>query len=132
MAGGVRPDLGAYLERMTSEPFIDGATDCILSVADWIALHGYPDPATPFRGRYSTPLGRARIVRREGGLQAIMSDGAERSGLSETTTPIPGDVGLVRLCDLEIAAICLGKRWAAKGAGLVVGEPEEILKAWRV
>jgi len=132
MAGAQVADLGRFLERMTSEPFVDGATDCILTVSDWIVLNGHPDPAEPFRGRYRTALGRERILRREGGLLSLMQRGADRASLQQTASPRPGDVGLVSMSGLELAAICLGARWAAKGLGVVVAEPEEIIRAWRV
>lgn len=132
MAGAQVADLGRFLERMTSEPFVDGATDCILTVSDWIVLSGHPDPAEPFRRRYRTVLGRERILRGEGGLLALMQRGADRASLQQTVSPRPGDVGLVSMAGLELAAICLGARWAAKGLGVVVAEPEEIIRAWRV
>lgn len=132
MAGAQVTDLGRFLERMTSEPFVDGATDCILTVSDWIVINGHLDPAEPFRGRYRNALGRERIVRREGGLLALMQRGAERVSLQQTASPQPGDVGLVSMSGVELAAICLGARWAAKGPGVVVAEPEKIIRAWRV
>ena len=123
--------LEQFLEDMARRPFRDGAADCILTVADWIVLNGHPDPAAPFRGRYRTALGRERIVRREGGMLSVMEAGAARAGLEATEGPLRGDVGLVRMGDHTLAAICLNRLWAAKGPGVVVG-PAEVLKAWRV
>ncbi|HWW11378.1 MAG TPA: hypothetical protein VN018_02595, partial [Brevundimonas sp.] len=62
--------LDDYLETMARRPFGDGEADCILTVADWIVLRGHPDPAESYRGRYSTALGRERLLRRLGGLLA--------------------------------------------------------------
>ena len=123
--------LDRFLDDMARRPFADGEADCILTVADWVVLNGHPDPAAPFRGRYRTALGRERIVRREGGMLAVMEAGAARAGLEATENPLRGDVGLVRMADRTVAAICLNRLWAAKGAGVVVG-PAEVLKAWRV
>lgn len=116
---------------MARQPFRDGETDCVLTVADWVVLNGRPDPAAPFRGRYRTALGRERIVRREGGMLAVMDAGAERAGLQPTENPLRGDVGLVEMAGHRLAAICTGALWAAKGEGLTVGA-SEVLKAWRV
>lgn len=124
--------LDAFLETMACRPFDDGKTDCILTVADWIVLNGHPDPAEPYRGRYSTALGRERLQRRLGGLRAVMDAGAFRSGLSCVRRAKRGDVGLIRSNGEELAAICLGRLWAAQGAGLMVARPQRILKAWRV
>lgn len=123
--------LERFLDDMARRPFADGTNDCVLTVADWVLANGHPDPAAPFRGRYRTALGRERIVRREGGMLAVMEAGAARAGLVATDNPLRGDVGLVRMGNWTVAAICLGGFWAAKGEGLTVG-PAEVLKAWRV
>lgn len=129
---GAGVDLSAFLEDLSRQPFVDGAADCVLSVADWIVLSGHPDPAQPYRGRYRTALGRQRLIRQSGGLHVLMSEGAARAGLTETTTPVRGDVGLIVAHGQTVAAICLGERWAIKGDGLVVAPAERILMAWRV
>lgn len=125
-------DLGAFLERMTVEPFVDGASDCILTVADWIVLNGRPDPAEPYRGRYSTVRQRRKLIAEACGIHALMAGGAIRSGLKWTEQPQRGDVGLIRIGRQKIAAICLGERWAMKGDGLVVAAADEVLMAWSI
>ena len=129
---GAGVDLSAFLDDLARQPFVDGAADCVLSVADWIVLRGHPDPAAPYRGRYRTALGRQRLIRKSGGLAALMSEGAARAGLIETTNPVRGDVGLIVAHGQTVAAICLGERWAIKGDGLVVAPAERLLMAWRV
>ncbi|WP_341020666.1 DUF6950 family protein [Brevundimonas diminuta] len=125
-------ELGAFLERMTAERFVDGTSDCILTVADWIVLNGYPDPAEPYRGRYSTARERRRLIAEACGIHALMAGGAIRSGLKWTEQPQRGDVGLIRIGRRKIAAICLGERWATKGDGLVVAAADEVLMAWSI
>lgn len=124
--------LAAFLDDMARRPFADGTADCVLTVADWVVQNGRPDPAQPYRGRYRTALGRERIVRRDGGLLAVMEAGASRAGLTATEDPATGDVGLIVCKGQSVAAICLGDRWAMKGAGLVVSPADEVLMAWRV
>lgn len=124
--------LAEFLDHAAAEPFADGTADCVLMVSDWVVECGHPDPAAPFRGRYRTALGRERIVRREGGMLAVMRGGARRAGLAEAERPVPGDVGLVEMNGLTLAAICTGLQWAAKGQGLIVSPAEHVLGAWRV
>ncbi|WP_292051629.1 MULTISPECIES: DUF6950 family protein [unclassified Brevundimonas] len=125
--------LDRFLERMAATPFEDGVCDCVLNVADWIMACGCPDPAEPWRGRYRTALGRERLLKRNGGLQAVVEAGAERAGLFTCANPVRGDVGLVRIYDQTFAAICLGRGWAIKSSrGLTVVRPETVIKAWRV
>ena len=126
--------LDAFLETVAASPFADGERDCALTVADWVgAATGSPDPAAHLRGRYRTALGRERLLKRLGGLEAVMVDCARRAGLTEVANPVRGDVGLIRLNGLSIAAICLGERWAIKSdRGLTVEPADEVLRAWRV
>lgn len=124
--------LDNFLDDLARQPFIDGAADCVLSVADWIVLRGHRDPAEPYRGRYRTALGRQRLIRKSGGLPALMSEGAARADLIKTTNPVRGDVGLIVAHGQTVAAICLGERWAIKGDGLVVAPAERVLMAWEV
>ena len=123
--------LDQFLETVAANPFSDGERDCILTVADWVQAKGHPDPAEPFRGTYSTALGRERLLIRLGGIKKAMIDGAVRSGLPSVRRPRREDVGLVLHDGQHLAAICLGKLWAAKGQGLVAFKPKRILKAWR-
>lgn len=125
--------LDAFLENMAASAFEDGVTDCVLTVADWIVVCGYPDPAKPYRGRYRTALGRERILRNDGGLEAVVEAGAERSGLFVCANPVRGDVGLIEVFEARFAAICLGRGWAIKSrCGLTVVRPDRIVKAWSV
>jgi hypothetical protein len=125
--------LDQFLETMAATPFVDGQSDCALTIADWVmAATGCPDPAHDLRGEYSSALGRERLLMRRGGLKAVMQVCADRAGLAATRTPRRGDIGLVVMNGQRLAAICLGKQWAAKGAGLVVGAPSRVVKAWRV
>ena len=128
----VRVDLDAFLERMASTPFSDGVEDCVLTMADWVVLNGHPDPAADYRNRFHTALGCARFIKRSGGLQAVMAQGAARSGLPATASPVRGDIGLVTVRGVEVAALCLGSRWAFKSrAGLLV-DSADVLFAWSV
>ena len=124
--------LDAFLETMAATPFVDGSTDCALTVAGWVVACGHEDPAADLRGRYRTALGRERLLRRLGGLDQVMSDRLARVGLALTANPVRRDVGLVEVNGRPLAAICLGEAWAAKAEGLWVGTPDAVLKAWRV
>lgn len=125
--------LDQFLEDMARQPFVDGERDCALTVADWVVrATGCADPAAHLRGRYRTPIGRARILNRLGGLEAVMAAAAANAGLSETPTPKRGDVGLIRIGKRQFAAICLGRHWAVKGQGVEVMPADTVIRAWRV
>lgn len=132
--------LAAFLDTMAASPFEDGAADCGLTVADWVMVAtDCPDPAHDVRGRYRTALGRERMVRRAGGLVALVERCANRASLPETDSPFSNDIGVIRVGDQTLAGICLGTgwagcvRWALKTReGLSVVPSDEVLRAWRV
>lgn len=122
-----------FLETMAATPFADGASDCALTVADWVmTARSCPDPALGLRGQYRSAAERDALLKSIGGLKAAMTAAAARAGLKTTRQPRRGDVGLVTLSGRMLAGICLGRSWAAKGDGLVVEIPRRVLKAWRV
>jgi hypothetical protein len=126
--------LDDFVEDMARRPFRDGSADCALTVADWVILAtGCADPAADLRGRYRTPLGRERLLRRRGGLLAVITVCAARAGLDETQDPTRGDIGLIEVAGQPLAAICLGLRWAIKSSHGVTVEPAgRVVRAWRV
>ena len=126
--------LDAFLERMAAAPFVDGKADCALTVADWVMVAtGCDDPAAELRGRYSTALGRERVLKRKGGLHAVMAEAAIRAGLRPATNAVRGDVGTLRHRGQILAGICLGDRWAVKSSrGLDALKPDDIIFAWSV
>lgn len=127
--------LQAFLDRATRTPFAYGEDDCCLWLADWLVWLGWPDPAADLRGRYRTALGCARVLRREGGVLAVVGRCAAVAGLARTDAPVAGDVGVVRAQtdrgETLVGALCVGRRWAMRGEGLVVALAPPIA-AWSV
>lgn len=127
--------LDAFLDRATRTPFAYGTDDCCLWLADWLVALGQPDPAAHLRGRYRTALGCARVLRREGGVAAVVQACAETAGLARTYAPLAGDVGVVLAAtdrgEHLVGALCVGRRWAMRGEGLVVAVAPMIC-AWSV
>lgn len=127
--------LAGFLDRAARTPFAYGADDCCLWLADWLVALGRPDPAAHLRGRYRTALGCARVLKREGGVLAVVGACAEAAGLVRTHAPRLGDVGVVTELtargEQRVGGICLGPRWAMRGEGLVVATASPIA-AWSV
>lgn len=125
--------LEVFLERIACRTFDDGTADCGLALADWVMeARGCTDPAAHLRGRYSTPLGRHRLLRRLGGMEAVVAGCAANAGLDEAPEPQRGDVGVIEHGGRQYGAICLGERWALQGDGLVTLVPDRVVRAWRV
>lgn len=126
--------LDQFLDRASAEPFVDGKADCALMVADWVMVAmGVPDPAIEFRGKYASAFGRERLLRRLGGLSAVMGRQAAVLGVREASEAISGDVGVIRLGKQTLAGIFTGRLWAVKSSrGVDALMPDDVLIAWRV
>ncbi|MBI1682394.1 DUF6950 family protein [Caulobacter hibisci] len=129
--------LAVYLAWAARQPFsYERGWDCASGlVARWVEQERGTDPAAPWRGRYSTALGCARLVRREGGMHAIMGFGLAAVGLARTETPQVGDVGLVMQVTPAgpepVAAIRTRRRWVMLTAtGLRASIRARCIAAW--
>lgn len=138
---GKQTALATWLDQAIDTPRAWGVHDCTLWPADWVRRCGHADPASPWRGRYRTALGAARLARANGGLEALWAAGAERAGLVRTRRPLAGDVGLVAMATREVGpalaghvgAICIGGGdWAVITTGGVWMGRAPVLDAWGV
>lgn len=126
-------ELDAFLEEAAARRFRDGTWDCALMVAAWVERVTGTDGAAPWRGRYAARIGWLRILKREGGIEAVIASGAALVGLTETKEPKRGDIGIARLPNGELmAGICLGERWASAGLNGLAACSAEPVRAWRV
>jgi hypothetical protein len=129
----------AFLERAAATPVVWGRFDCHLWLADWVKAAVLYDPAPEFRGRYTTPRGALRVLRREGGSEAIVARLAERGGFGEIDPARAqrGDIGLIpsdgpRGVEL-IGALCTGPRWAMLAYPVgIAAVPANPVRAWRI
>lgn len=131
-------DLGSFLEAAGARGLVWGENDCLMMAANWLLLLSAKDPAAEWRGTYDDQDGAARILAREGGIQAIMAKGATAIGayLVSPLLAATGAVGVVLVpageTMVEAAAIRTGIGWAVLDAdGLAVGD-FVALSAWAV
>lgn len=137
MAGLLDP-VSAELRLWASAPFIDGETDCALSVLAYVErVTGRQLSPRP---RYAGKLGGERFLRRRGGFEAYGTWAMAQLGCPRTDAPQRGDVGLIDLPGSGVAAcLCLGPApavtgamWAARAHYETVIAPMTALAAWRV
>jgi len=129
--------LAAFISALATHPMVWGQSDCVMMAADWIRSRGHPDPAEPYRGRYKTELGCARLLTKAGGVLAIMQSGAARIGLQITDAPQVGDVGCIMVItpsgrSSEAGALCDGRLWVTMGRAGILAASVAPLRAWRV
>ena len=115
-----------FWARAQSEPFEWGKNDCALWVASYIEVMTGYDPAKSLRGRYKTALGCQRLLRKEGGLQALISR-------HMTRFEIGSDVGIYHFSGGEICGIRKGDKVALKTPdGLLVVPVEKQIVGWSI
>lgn len=115
-----------FWNRAMSEPFEWGKNDCALWVSRYIEeLTGF-DPASNYRGSYTTKLGAFRILRKSGGLE----------GLCESVMvdfPLGDDVGVAQINGVNLCGIRNGDKLALKGdCGLLIIPFEGFLRGWSI
>lgn len=126
--------LHQFLRDLARRPFVWGECDCTLILADWWLLNHGVDPATEWRGAYSTRDECHALLATRGGLLRVVRDLAARAAATRTCAPVSGGFGVVRHGGKHVCAICLGSGlWAGKSPdGLTVFRPDKIAMAWKI
>lgn len=125
--------LRLFLIEVARRPFAYGKNDCLLWLADWgIRLTGV-DVGACWRGRCSTKLGAARILRQNGGMVAVTGAAFEPEGWRRTETPKRGDIAIVHEAKEGLTgAICLGNGMfaMARFEGRLLFKRAPVVAAW--
>jgi hypothetical protein len=134
--------LTRFLNHAAATPFQWGQHDCLLWLADWLAERRGLDPASELRGKYSTILQAARIVREAGGMERLVDISTRAMGISRATPGARGDIAVIRVggeggehFGNAAGAILLGGSAALIcQAGLVMPRLADVdlIAAWRV
>jgi hypothetical protein len=119
-----------FLREMARTPFSWADGHCAFAVADWVEIMTGSDPVPEFRGSRTVEEWRA-VVANEGGLARLVARMARRSGARPTSTPMPGDVGVLRLGSAQISVIMTpAGRWAGKSERGIAVIPAGPKLAW--
>lgn len=129
----------AYASKAARTPFsYETGHDCAQGfVGGWVFAETGQEVARPWRGSFRTALGCYRLVRRSGGLVAIMDDALGRVGIVRTCIPALGDVGAVMM-QTERAAEPVGAimgldGWLSlTGRGIRSTQADRFVAAWSV
>lgn len=87
--------LAQFRRAAAARQFRFGVHDCGLLCADWVLAQRGVDPAILWRGRYSTPLGLARLLKRRGGIVAHFDTCLAACHIERTDEPRRGDIAVV-------------------------------------
>lgn len=132
MAGVLADDLSAFLHEAAGKSISWGEWDCLMFVAAWVRDRRGDDPAQPWRGRYSSEFGAARMMLEQGGMVPLMDAGLGAIGMQRTNEPKRGDVAVVSGAEGETGAIMLGVNSASIGRRGLFVRRAPIVAAWSV
>lgn len=126
--------LSDFIDRNRDHPFVWGEWDCVLSAMASVEAITGVDVGAPYRGRYSTPIGAARVIREVGGaglveaLKVVFGEPLPTPSLVST-----GDLALKETELGPALGICVGPRFAfatsPAGWAFTTDRP---LVAWRI
>jgi hypothetical protein len=124
-----------FAEERRKLPFVWGQNDCCLFAANWVAKLTGVDPAASLRGKYTTAAGAARIIKRRGGMQAMVGKICAGHGWPMVNPKLArrGDVVLIEQATGPALAVCMGEHAAAAGPNGVSMVPTlSALAGWRI
>lgn len=130
--------LADTLEAAKRKAFVWGEHDCCLFAADAVVAMSGWDPAEEFRGRYTSKVGAARVMKRAGagGVEGIIERGARQRGRPEVSAEYTqrGDIVIVDTEDGPAAGVCAGALTAIvrDGVGLEWVPTLRARRAWRL
>lgn len=128
--------LDLFFKEAQTRSFAWGQHDCALWAADWLLVLGYPDALGDLRGRWSSHLGAARLLKRLGGLGT--ATGCRLAAIGVQTVSVAfarrGDLVLIRPSrGLDGLSICTGSRAACLAPqGITFLDKAKASVAWRI
>lgn len=125
-------DLSRFLQEAAGKSIDWGKWDCLMFVAAWVRERRGDDPAQPWRGRYRSEFGAARMMLEQGGMVPLMAFGLGALGMQRTNEPKRGDVAVVNGAEGETGAIILGVNSASIGHRGLFVRRAPIVAAWSV
>lgn len=135
----MRDALTDFLDAWEGRRGVWGQHDCALWTADWGLILTGIDGGARWRGTYDDENGCISVLRRDGGLVAVVGEGTALMGFTPLPDPLTaqrGDIGVVEVGvargDPLLAAICVGRTWAAlseRGVRYLRAQP---IASWRV
>lgn len=127
-------DLSQFLRIEAGRPFAWGWHDCALVLADWWQFMHGDDPAAALRGTYSTEAECAEILKRAGGLPALVQSIADKAGAVRVHGEPPvGAFGVIEVKGRSFAAIRSGTSWAIKApSGIAFVNAPAPARVWSI
>ena len=129
--------LDNYIKSEIEKPFsYDLRTDCVGTVARWMAIHRDYCFLDRFDINYSTVDEKDGILTRNVNFWKAILNYARLTGEKPTKNPVKGDVAAIVLPPSTIGlAIHCGDYWFTRDKSGIIGRPIEntkVLRAWKI
>ena len=129
--------LELFLAEKAGQRFDWETNNCGFFACDWIAMLVGVDPAAPFRDEIVSALTAARVLEREGGIEAIAAAAAQRWGWPEVPVKRArrGDIVSIDAEGGPALSVCIGGDCvvSARGkAGLLKFPVLSARRAWQI
>lgn len=116
-----------FWARSETSPFEWGSFDCLTWAASYVEAVTGCDPASRYRGTYSTAFGARRLVLGAGGLVALASVGMDRFRSGETAD----GVAIIERNETRAGAVLVaGTAWLKSDMGVCSISVPKIIKGW--
>lgn len=87
--------LTRFLNEAAARPFAWGEWDCLLWLAEWVKVNRGIDPAAGLRGEYGSMLTAAKVVKRAGGMSALVEKQVRPFGIKRVEASQRGDIAVI-------------------------------------
>lgn len=118
-----------FIRNGARRSFQYGQWDCLLRLAAWTEFVTGKDAAAPWRGRCSSEWGAARILRREGGMIALLEKAYAPLGYVRTDHPQRGDIAVVDTPSGPTGAIVLAVEGNDVIASVLFSQSVRVIRA---
>ena len=120
--------LAETIEAAKKRPFSWGKFDCCIFISECVIAQTGVDPMPEFRGHYTTKTGANRVVKKYGGLEAVINSKFKRITKNELSR---GDLVMFKSPEGLTMGAVFNQIWAPTESG-VNAVNCEILACWRV
>lgn len=128
--------LALFLEEKQSQPFDWKTNNCCFFACDWLAILAGVDPAESYRPRVTSALAMGRILKEEGGVEAMADKDFPARGWRNVDVKMAqrGDIVLADTPEGPAIGVCGGAvSWFAGPKGLsAISTIHQCRKAWKI
>lgn len=117
--------LAAHIHAAVDQPWAWGTADCTIWVADWCLVRWGVDPAAQYRGTYYTQSAAEKML-----ADGLVERVAPHLPWGRKLDPEPGDIGVIKICGSQVAAIWTGAHWAFRSLSGVGFTTRKAIVVW--